>query len=79
MNPNNKGSTQGEDKSKALRIFKCTKCHIEVPYHYFGKQPKFAKQLIFLEDSFICYDPFAPEKRPLCLGSKCAGCMSPVC
>lgn len=33
----------------------------------------------FLEDCYLCYDPFAPRRRPLLLGSRCAACSAMVC
>ena len=50
------------------------RCAIAVPFHYFGRQPPFAPQMVFLEDAFVSFDPYCAEQRPLCVGSKCFFC-----
>mmetsp|Transcript_31967 Transcript_31967/g.76410 ORF Transcript_31967/g.76410 Transcript_31967/m.76410 type:complete len:113 (-) Transcript_31967:55-393(-) len=69
----------GTKASQKPRIFTCGMCQITIPYVYYGRQPKSAPQVVFLEEAFIAQDPFATEPRPLCLGSKCAICQRPVC
>ena len=64
----------GPPKANNNKYFTCARCAITVPYHYHGRQPKFAPQMIFLEDAFVAFDPYAAEPRPLCVGSKCFFC-----
>ena len=54
------------------------RCAIVIPFQYYGRQPKCAPQMVFLEDSYIAFDPFLVEQRPLCVGSKCFFCEEPV-
>eukprot|EP00287_Rhodomonas_sp_CCMP768_P011961 CAMPEP_0196721888 /NCGR_PEP_ID=MMETSP1091-20130531/4355_1 /TAXON_ID=302021 /ORGANISM="Rhodomonas sp., Strain CCMP768" /LENGTH=58 /DNA_ID=CAMNT_0042063473 /DNA_START=75 /DNA_END=251 /DNA_ORIENTATION=+ len=47
------------------KIFTCAICDIGIPYVYYGRQPKSALQVVFLEEAFVAQDPFAPEPRGL--------------
>ncbi|CAI5463759.1 unnamed protein product [Closterium sp. Yama58-4] len=66
-------------------IFTCTLCKLEARYDYLGRRPPFAPQIAFLEDGYICRDPFESSSslptrsRPLFLGSFCSLCRAPVC
>jgi hypothetical protein len=64
----------GHPKANNNKYFTCARCAITVPYHYHGRKPNFAPQMIFLEDAFVAFDPYAAEPRPLCVGSKCFFC-----
>jgi hypothetical protein len=69
--------------------FLCTECRMSELVHYYGKKPPFAKNVEFLEDSFIMKDPFsAPPTRNgkrsfteyfLVIGSRCSICDADFC
>lgn len=69
--------------------FKCSGCGMSELVDYFGKTPKFVRNIEFSEDSYVMKDPFRqpPTKNGtnsfteyfILLGSHCTLCQDVVC
>ncbi|XP_052059916.1 cysteine-rich DPF motif domain-containing protein 1-like [Mytilus californianus] len=59
--------------------FVCHSCKFSSAYHYYGTKPNFAKNIILMEDSYLCKDPFSTEGGFITLGSHCSMCQLSVC
>ncbi|GJP83105.1 hypothetical protein CLOP_g13308 [Closterium sp. NIES-67] len=70
------------EKASRGTIFTCNLCKLEARFDYLGRRPPFAPHIAFLEDGYICRDPFgssSSSQRPLFLGSACSLCHATVC
>eukprot|EP00026_Physarum_polycephalum_P024218 Phypoly_transcript_30339.p1 GENE.Phypoly_transcript_30339~~Phypoly_transcript_30339.p1 ORF type:complete len:104 (+),score=8.10 Phypoly_transcript_30339:27-338(+) len=65
--------------SKQPQKFTCKVCKVDFPFEYYGTKPPFHPRVVFLEDIYAIKDPFYPDPKPLCLGSKCTLCGEPTC
>eukprot|EP00088_Acartia_fossae_P042614 TRINITY_DN4479_c0_g1_i2.p1 TRINITY_DN4479_c0_g1~~TRINITY_DN4479_c0_g1_i2.p1 ORF type:complete len:149 (-),score=31.87 TRINITY_DN4479_c0_g1_i2:280-726(-) len=65
--------------------FECKICNLKEKCHYYGKKPKFVKNLVeFKDDTYVLLDPFTPREQKsgsmfLILGGECAHCRVSVC
>lgn len=81
MRENDEKKSLRTDEHKEREVWKCSSCPLEEKYDYKGKNPPFAKHLIFSEECYIMKDPFSPPNRGevLVLGGDCKICNNPVC
>ncbi|BFZ08277.1 hypothetical protein BsWGS_11316 [Bradybaena similaris] len=66
-------------KDSDAQTFTCSSCDFTVDYHYKGRKPPFAKNIVLLEDCYIMKDPFSTSGGFICVGGNCSLCGCSVC
>ncbi|KAA0201797.1 hypothetical protein HAZT_HAZT003523 [Hyalella azteca] len=61
--------------------FSCSCCGLTERYAYFGRNPRFLKNIVFLEDCYVIEDPFSGARNDsfTVTGSHCVACSARVC
>ncbi|KAF2369218.1 Cysteine-rich domain DPF-motif [Trinorchestia longiramus] len=64
-------------------IFLCCRCSMTERYSYYGRSPRFLRDIVFLEDCYVMQNPFSAAgggaDRFVVLGSHCTACGECVC
>ncbi|ELT89552.1 hypothetical protein CAPTEDRAFT_102709 [Capitella teleta] len=63
----------------ASNKFVCSRCEFGTKYDYFGDKPKFAGNIMLMEEAYVMKDPFTEDNRCIILGSHCFSCKKSVC
>ncbi|XP_005092263.1 cysteine-rich DPF motif domain-containing protein 1 [Aplysia californica] len=72
-------SRKKDPSTKPALPFSCSYCDFAVDYHYKGRKPPFAKNILMLEDCYVMKDPFSTSGGFISVGGMCSLCARNVC